>query len=131
MIYRLPTRNPNRKYRGKYPNRVWSFSGRNGVYHVETNNGARYVLNGSDLRKDLNRMVGEEFISCTRYAAFNATPMDLGTYSAIVFIGRLARLCKGFLKADAVSQFDHYYPNSRWDAYLTSGRIIPSLNGGN
>ena len=76
MIYQLPTRSP-RRYRGKYPERVnsWSYSrspsqmaiadylGISRPVHIELNDGRRYIIDMKALRPEGVKL-NAEMIDC-------------------------------------------------------------------
>jgi hypothetical protein len=95
-IYRLPTQgrtaNP---YRGSYPNRVASFSGSRGAYHVELNNGARYVFTRNEvLAADarLGSLLGMEFSELTGRNPHDVERMTVADYAGVMFVIRTCRV---------------------------------------
>ncbi len=119
MIYQLPTQS-SRTYRGQYPFRIHSFGGSRGCYHVELNDGRRYVFQGGDISPSFRtralNFVGRALTDVLNPGATVAgVPlMSVADYAAVLFVIRLARLVR-------VSQFDRYSIPSNWSNYLATG----------
>lgn len=92
-IYRLPTQgrtaNP---YRGSYPNRIASVSGSRGAYHIELNNGARYVMTRNELLGEDMPRLGVEFSDATGRNPHEVERMALADYAGVLFVIRTCRM---------------------------------------
>jgi hypothetical protein len=95
MIYRLPTRGRiDNPYRGIYPHRIAMFSGSKSVYHVELNNGTRYVFTADEIAKHEPRgYVGLEVRDVLYRLCFGVQPeeMTVAEYAGIMLMVRLVR----------------------------------------
>lgn len=93
-IYELPSRS-ERKYRGKYPERVWSVSYGRGIVHVELNNGRRFVaLRAFVLPYDeKNRLMGRHVSKV--FKPIGAIPtMSHADYAGVLFMVQVARMLR-------------------------------------
>src|SRR5688572_5198742 len=90
MIYKLPTRS-TRKYRGKYQGRIHNCGGRAACFHIETNNGERYVADAASIR-DLNRTdhIGRHIVAVLDFTRGHQY-MSLADYAGILLVIRLIR----------------------------------------
>lgn len=99
MFIKLPTY-ANRRYRGKYPARINSFSASKGTYHFELNNGSRYVARDIIFspRGLRSKIYGAEIpdLVCNADTEdyFNAPEMTLDNYMAILLVCRLMQALK-------------------------------------
>jgi hypothetical protein len=95
MIYRLPTQRTGRPYRGSYPNCIASFSGSRGAYHVELNNGARYVMTRDEIQpayRSMSGFLGAEFSELTGRNPHDVQTMSLADYAGVLFVIRSTRM---------------------------------------
>jgi hypothetical protein len=90
-IYELPTRSP-RRYRGKYPERVWSVGYARGAVHVELNNGRRFVALRSHVMSydPTNELMGRHVSKCFKPIGQIPT-MSESDYAGVMLMIRLVR----------------------------------------
>lgn len=93
MILRLPTRG-NGTYRGLYPNRVASFGGTKGCYHVELNDRSRYVFTPDELLSNCSgriNFMGAEFDELFGEQPHDVAEMSLNDYAGVLFVIKVVR----------------------------------------
>lgn len=91
MIYRLPTRGKG-SYRGLYPNRVASFGGTRGCYHVELNDRSRYVFQPIDmLQHQRSNFLGADFEELFGKSPHDVQEMSVNDYAGVLFTIQLVR----------------------------------------
>lgn len=99
MFIKLPSYS-NRKYSGKYPARINSFSSSKGTYHFELNNGSRYVardiiFSPRGLRSSIvNAEIPDLVCNADSEDYLNAPEMTLDNYMGILLVCRLVQALK-------------------------------------